>query len=240
MVDGVTQRGAGASGRTYVIATIKPWNVEAFHAFTPKMPGRWILVDRPEDLCLETIQAHQPRYVFFPHWSWKVAEEILAAAECVCFHMTDLPFGRGGSPLQNLIVRGHTETMLTALRMVTALDAGPVYLKRPLGLAGRAQDIYERAARLSYDMIQEMITTEPEPTPQSGEPTVFSRRAPDQSAMPTVGGLPRLYDHIRMLDAETYPRAFLDHGDFRLEFGSPTLGEDGVLRAMVEIRSNSD
>ncbi len=25
--------------------------------------------------------------------------------ECVCFHMTDVPYGRGGSPLQNLIIR---------------------------------------------------------------------------------------------------------------------------------------
>jgi len=37
--------------------------------------------------------------------------------------MTDVPYGRGGSPLQNLIVRGHTETKLTALRCVRDLDA---------------------------------------------------------------------------------------------------------------------
>lgn len=30
----------------------------------------------------------------------------------------------GGAPLQNLIQRGHRDTMLTALRMVREMDAG--------------------------------------------------------------------------------------------------------------------
>ena len=40
--------------------------------------------------------------------------------------MTDLPYGRGGSPLQNLIVRGHKETKISAIKVVKELDAGPV------------------------------------------------------------------------------------------------------------------
>ena len=42
--------------------------------------------------------------------------------------MTDLPFGRGGSPLQNLIVRGYKETMLSAIKCVGEVDAGPIYI----------------------------------------------------------------------------------------------------------------
>ena len=41
--------------------------------------------------------------------------------------MTDVPYGRGGSPLQNLIVRGYSEIKLTVLQMVKAFDAGLVY-----------------------------------------------------------------------------------------------------------------
>lgn len=32
------------------------------------------------------------------------------------FHMTNFPYGRGGSPLQNLMKRGHHTTTITALR----------------------------------------------------------------------------------------------------------------------------
>ena len=62
------------------------------------------------------------------------SKEIIKRFECVCFHMADVPYGRGGSPLQNLIARGHRETKLTALRMVEDFDAGPVYSKMPLCL----------------------------------------------------------------------------------------------------------
>lgn len=199
------------------------------------LPGRWILFDTAQELTAELIDELRPRYLFFPHWSWRVPGEILAAAECVCFHMTDVPYGRGGSPLQNLIVRGHKETMVSALKMVEEMDAGPVYLKRPFGLFGRAQEIYERLSDLVYDMIAEIVEREPEPVPQTGPATLFPRRTPDQSLLPETGSLETLYDHIRMLDAETYPRAFLDHGAWRLEFSHAEL-EDGDLRARVVIR----
>ena len=55
--------------------------------------------------------------------------------------MTDLPYGRGGSPLQNLIVRGWKETKVLALKVVEELDAGPIYYKKRLAYMGR-QKIY--------------------------------------------------------------------------------------------------
>ena len=45
--------------------------------------------------------------------------------------MTDLPFGRGGSPLQNLIVRGYKSTKLTAIKVQSGIDTGDIYLKKP-------------------------------------------------------------------------------------------------------------
>jgi methionyl-tRNA formyltransferase len=67
--------------------------------------------------------------------------------------MTDVPYGRGGSPLQNLILDGQTSTMVTALRMVEEMDAEPVYDKRPMILGGRAEDIYLLAGELCWQMI---------------------------------------------------------------------------------------
>ena len=55
--------------------------------------------------------------------------------------MTDVPYGRGGSPLQHLILAGHRETKVSALRMVEAFDAGPVYLKAPMDLTTAFDDI---------------------------------------------------------------------------------------------------
>ena len=75
--------------------------------------------------------------------------------------MTDLPYGLGGSPLQNLIHRGHTSTMLTALRCSAGLDAGDVYLKQPLSLHGSAEEIFLKADGLIEQMIEHIVIEDP-------------------------------------------------------------------------------
>jgi methionyl-tRNA formyltransferase len=176
-----------------------------------------------------------PSYVFFPHWSWKIPAEVYDRFECVIFHMTDVPYGRGGSPLQNLIVRGHESTMLSALRCVAEMDAGPVYLKRPLSLLGTAEEILMRAGDLIGEMIVEIATTGPAPVAQSGEVVAFRRRTPADGALDDVATLAQAYDLIRMLDADGYPRAFADVGPFRLEFDRASL-RLGEILADVRIR----
>ena len=224
------------TSRVYVVAATKPWNAGVFQRRTAALAGNWHFIERPEELTAAAIGILSPRYVFFPHWSWRVPSEILDGFECVCFHMTDLPYGRGGSPLQNLIVRGHTSTMLTALRMVEDLDAGPIYLKKPLSLDGRAEDVFMRAAELTYDLISEIITREPIPVPQVGEAVLFRRRTPDQSRLPGNMPIAGLYDFIRMLDAPTYPKAFIELGELRLEFDNARLVASDVIEACVTIR----
>lgn len=221
--------------KTYIVATVKPWNTAAFNRYAPSLPGNWVLVDQRDRLTAEALAGIKPRYIFFPHWSWPVPSEILEAAECVCFHMTDVPYGRGGSPLQNLIVRGHQQTKITALRMTGEMDAGPVYAKRDLSLDGRAQDIFEKAAETIFQMIADIAAAEPAPVPQEGEVTVFNRRTPDQSQIPEAADLKQTYDHIRMLDAETYPQAFVDHDGLRFTFSDASL-HDGEIQAMVTIK----
>jgi methionyl-tRNA formyltransferase len=224
---------------SYLVATTRPWNIAQYDKFVVGAQGEWHLIDQPEALTRELIERIRPRYVFFPHWSWKVSAEIFNAAECVLFHMTDLPFGRGGSPLQNLIGRGETVTKVSAVRMTEEIDAGAIYLKRPMSLEGAADDIFRRLSVLIFEMIGEIVATTPIPVPQKGSPTYFKRRTPDQSALPDAVTPHGLYDHIRMLDADTYPRAFLDFGRWRMEFSGAALSDDGVT-ASVSIRTRNE
>ncbi|MDE2374406.1 MAG: hypothetical protein KGL96_09270, partial [Hyphomicrobiales bacterium] len=138
------------------------------------------------------------------------------------------------------ILRSHTTTMLSALRMVEELDAGPIYLKRPLSLEGRAEDIFRRAADLVYELIAEIITKEPVPVPQRGEPVIFRRRKPEESRLPQQADAAALYDFIRMLDAPTYPKAFAEWGDFRLEFDHASLVTADAIEARVTLRRQGD
>ncbi|WP_417500391.1 hypothetical protein [Methylophaga sp.] len=219
---------------TYLVATTKPWNIEAFNHYSPKLKGNWHLVTEAEALTAKYVKRLAPRYIFFPHWSSLVGSDILNLAECVCFHASDVPFGRGGSPVQNLIIRGFAETNLSALRMVEELDAGPVYTKRPLSLQGRGQDIFERMAEVIWSIIESMISEDITPVPQTGSKVFFKRRTAEQSELPMVADVTDLYNHIRMLDAETYPTAFINYGDFKLEFTTAEL-QDSKVEAKVTI-----
>lgn len=218
----------------YIIASCKEWHRDSFEKNQRELSGNWTYVESQKEL-KETLEAFNPRYIFFLHWNWVVPREIWSKYECVCFHMTDVPYGRGGSPLQNLIVAGVESTKVTALRMIEEMDAGPVYAKRPMSLDGRAEEIYLRAGELSWDLIRWIVAAQPTPVPQEGEIVYFARRKPEQSAMPTHGDLVAIYDHIRMLDAPTYPLAFIDYGDFRMEFCHARVDGDEI-RADVILR----
>jgi methionyl-tRNA formyltransferase len=218
----------------YIVAGSKKWNREVYDDVICRLPGHWEYVATKEELTEDYLRSVAPRYLFFLHWSWIVPDTIVDNYECVCFHMTDVPYGRGGSPLQNLILRGHTTTKLSALRMTTELDAGPVYLKKSLNLEGSAQEIYVSATRLAASMIRQMITEQLSPVSQAGEPVFFKRRIPEESAIPQIDSLDALYNFIRMLDADGYPRAFLMIGGLRYEFSKATW-VDGTLTAQVSI-----
>jgi methionyl-tRNA formyltransferase len=192
----------------------------------------------PAELTVQRLREHAPRYVFFPHWSWKIPRDVFEDFECVIFHMTDVPFGRGGSPLQNLIVRGLRDTRVTALRCVEEMDAGPVYLKRPLSLAGTAEEILRGAGEVTEQMIVEMLRTQPVPQPQEGEVVAFRRRQPADGDLLLAADLGQIYDFIRMLDADGYPRAFLEVGRWRQEFSSAQQA-GAEVRARVRIVSRS-
>lgn len=217
----------------YIVASCKEWNRPVFNKQTKRLKGAWKYVSNRRQL-LSALKNNNPEYIFFLHWNWLVPPEIWRNVNCVCFHMTDVPYGRGGSPLQNLILTGKKTTKVTALQMVQEPDAGPVYAKRTMSLKGRAEEIYLRAGKIGWAMIRMIIRKNPKAVPQKGKITRFYRRKPEQSLLPSKGSLAGLFDFIRMLDAPTYPLAFLKHGGFQIEFSQVKKSND-LLKAEVSI-----
>lgn len=222
------------SKNTCVLASDRPWNRNMAEALGLRTDCDFALISNPEDLTVANLVSINPQFIFFPHWSHRIATSIYEQFECVIFHMTDLPFGRGGSPLQNLITRGIYETKISALRCVEEMDAGPIYLKKPFNLNGSAEEIFLRASEVIENMIVEILEELPEPMPQEGEPTVFKRRKPEESDITTAQTLEHAFDLIRMLDAEGYPNAFLNVGPFKMEFTRASM-KTGQVMADVHI-----
>ncbi len=172
-----------------LIVSEKSWNKELVSYLQSTMPQyAFYLISQKEDFTVERIGSISPVKIFIPHWSYIIPSAIFERYECIVFHMTDLPYGRGGSPLQNLIVRGLTATKLSALRVEVGLDTGPVYLKMDLSLSGTAEEIFVRVNKLVGKMIVEIIQNNLQPVPQEGDPVVFKRRKPEQSDMSGLNG----------------------------------------------------
>ena len=230
-----------SDNNNYIVATIRPWNIKQFFLKTKNLPGNWFLIDDPLKLSIEEINLINPRYIFFPHWNEIISEEIIENYECVCFHETDVPYGRGGSPIQNLIVRGEKETKLTALRMIKEIDAGPIYYQENLSLLGLAEEIFVRSSILVYKIIEKIILNNPKPRDQEGEIVFFKRRKPEDSKIPySISSLNELFDFIRMLDAQDYPAAFIDYEKFRIEFSRPAIRTQNISASVTIKLLNED
>ena len=212
-----------------VIVSNRPWNERIVPEVQACTGAEITYLARRDDVTYEHLAKLAPDWVFFPHWSYIIPADVYENFRCVIFHMTDLPYGRGGSPLQNLIVRGIYETQVTALRCVQALDAGPIYMKQPLSLWGTAEEIYLRAAEVIKDMMIAIVRDNFTPVPQKGEPVVFQRRRPEEGNLSACHSVAEVFDYIRMLDADSYPPAFLNVGPLHLTFSRASRKEDAVF-----------
>ena len=195
----------------------------------------WILINSKSDFVLDNLKKIKPEKIFIPHWSYLIPSNIYTEFECVVFHMTDLPYGRGGSPLQNLIIRGHKHTKISAIRVSSGIDTGDVYLKKFLSLKGTAKEIYIGATAIIEKMIVKIIQNKIYPKPQTGEVVEFKRRKPNDGNISKLEDIGLIYDYIRMLDCDGYPNAFIETDSIKIEFSNADLKSSNNLTANVRI-----
>lgn len=222
--------------RRCIILSSKKWNLKLLDTLNQKHNNiEWLLIEDRSQFQFDNIKSLNPDKIFIPHWSYIIPNTIFDNFECILFHMTDLPFGRGGSPLQNLIVGGFKSTKITAIKVEEGLDTGDVYLKKELSLLGTAEEIFLRATDTIGEMISEIIADNIKPVPQIGEGDVFKRRKPSDGDISQLKSIEEVFDYIRMLDAEGYPNAFLETESFRFEFSRASLKSGEKLIADVRI-----
>ena len=219
-----------------VIACSKSWFIPSNYL---KKNHQILFIKEKKELTTENIKKFNPNLVFFPHWSWKVSNEIHQEYKCILFHTAPLPFGRGGSPIQNLILNGFKESPVCALKMVEELDSGPIYSKRYISLEGSLSSIFKRLNIIVNDLIEELIVFLPEPINQKGNNYYFKRLNLDDNKIPDKGSLKEFYDRVRMIDDANYPNSFIRYGDYIIEFNKAEL-VDGKIICKAHIRLYGD
>ena len=221
---------------TNIILSEKKWNEELVPLLAIQYKySKWKLINNKSEFRFEVLEKLNVGKIFIPHWSYLIPKDIYEEYECIVFHMTDLPFGRGGSPLQNLISRGFTETKISALKVEEGLDTGPIYLKTKLKLEGTAEEIFRRSSKIIFKMILIILENNVKPIPQEGNPFVFKRRKPEESNISDVKEINQIFDYIRMLDCEGYPRALIENEYIKFEFSKANLKSKNEIIANVRI-----
>ncbi len=216
-------------------------NSNSWHNLSNKIKNQneILYIKKKDDLTFENIDRFSPELIFFPHWNWIVPNKIHTNFKCILFHTAPLPYGRGGSPIQNLIINGFKTSPVCALKMTSEMDAGPIYLKKILSLEGNLKEIFRNLNLLINEMIEQLIIKLPEPEYQKGEPMIFKRRTKKDNLLPKDLSITKVYDRIRMLDFESYPKSFIIHGNLKIEFYEPEL-KDGKVICKAKILSKND
>jgi len=104
-----------------VVAGSKPWSRRVFTEVIEKLPGQWDFIQSPDNLNIK--QSSLGILVIFSSFigHGKSLTNWFPPMSVWCFHMTDVPYGRGGRPIAESDYSGIQHTKLTALRMTSGI-----------------------------------------------------------------------------------------------------------------------
>jgi len=217
----------------YIIITKRKWDLNNFK----KLKKNIFVLDRVNIIKIKRIN---PKIIFFIHWSKFINKSIFEKYLCIQFHSSNLPKGRGGSPIQNQIMLNIKKTKISAFKVSERLDSGPICIQGDLSLQGNALDILSKMEAKSVQMIKKIIKTKNlKFKKQKGKPSFFKRRKPSESKINAykTKTINELYDFLRMLDAPGYPKAFIKLNKFKFSFNSIKINKNKI-NAKVEITKN--
>ena len=179
----------------------------------------------------ETILRTNPTKIFFFHWSYIVPKNIYNKYECINIHTSNLPNGRGGSPLQNQIIDNIITTRVNSLKMTDkGIDAGPIYCYKEISLQGSIFDIWLTLGNVSYDLICKIIDENLIPIEQENNCLKkYNRRKNNIIPFDKQDDLLKIYDFIRMLDFEDYPSPYIKMGIYKLEFNRANFNGEEII-----------
>lgn len=131
-------------------------------------------------------------------------------------HESDLPKGKGWSPLTWQVLEGENKIPITLFEASDKIDAGVIYNKKYIELKGsellaeirHQQGLYTN--RLILDFIKNYPNNPCEE--QHGEATFYQKRDASSSEMDPTKTLIEQFNLLRVCDNENYPAYFIKDG----------------------------
>ena len=212
------------------IAYSKEWFVK----YQKKKIKNFFLIKNNKKLNYKYLKRNKIKYIFFPHWSYRIPKLIYQNFECIVFHTGNLPNHRGGSPIQNLILKGYKKSYVNAIKVEKNIDSGPIYIKKKINLDGNLEKIFFEISKKIILMIKQITSKKIKPKKQSGKIGHLKRLNENQSLIgKEIKSISKFYDKIRMLDSEEYPTAYLIYNDFNLFFKNAKKTNNKIITTCI-------
>lgn len=131
-------------------------------------------------------------------------------------HESDLPKGKGWSPLTWQVLEGKKEITVSLIEAADRIDAGPIYFQETIILEGHEliDELREKQALATYQLIKKFIVEYPNVVgmEQTGEETFYERRRQVDSQLDIDQSLASQFNLLRVCDNERYPAFFIKDG----------------------------
>lgn len=130
----------------------------------------------------------------------------------IVIHPSDLPKGKGFSPLAWQILEGENSIPIVLFEAVEEVDAGVIYYKDILEFQGNElnDDIKDAQGRKTVELVLRFLESYPDVPgiEQSGKGTVYPRRTTTDSELDIDKSIKDQFNLLRVVDNEKYPAFF--------------------------------
>lgn len=137
----------------------------------------------------------------------------------IVVHESDLPEGKGWSPLTWQIIEGKNECKISLFEASEEVDAGRIYLKDCIKLKGNelVEDIRKLQAEKTFEMCLEFLINYKKNMEnsyeQNGKESFYPRRTPKDSELDINKSIKEQFNLLRTVDNEKYPAFFYLEGE---------------------------
>ena len=133
-------------------------------------------------------------------------------------HASDLPKGRGWSPLMWNIGNGENKNVVTLLNVADPFDTGAIWKKEIIEFRGDElyNEINERLFECESKLMSWFVDNceMANAVPQMGVPSYWPRRCDDQNRIDVDSTISSQFDKLRVCDPHRFP-AFFDYSGWR-------------------------
>ena len=239
----------------------KRWNVSGYCSFEKLSKKYNIPIYYPKSYSLKEkedldfFQHHSFDLLILGGWQRLIPDNILSTLKIggVGVHGSSemLPKGRGRSPVNWSLIEGKNKYILQLFLMTPGIDDGDIldYQTFDINKWDTCRTLYYKISIVQkqklLELIPKLIKNEFKRIPQTGEPTFYPKRTPDDGLINWNQTSEKLYDFIRAI-TKPYPGAFsyLDNKKIKIwkaqPFDNKITYDQNKVGQIVEIFSSGD